>query len=157
MTETIRQARLSDIDQLMLLWKEISDYHAALDPIFALAPDAAKYYRENLTRILNDENWCVLLADEDGVAVGFITGAVREMPPVFVAKRTGHVSDALVIEHFRRRGIGEQLYRAMCEWFRERGVTIIELSVAASNPTAVPFWRKMGFGDYMLRMRAEIK
>ena len=157
MRVTIRRATQNDCEPLMRLWKEISDYHAALDPIFALAPDAAKYYRENLARILDDENWRVLLADDEGDVVGFIAGATREMPPVFVTKRTGHVSDLLVTARCRRRGVGEQLYRAMTEWFHERGVTIVELSVAACNPTAVPFWRKMGFGDYMLRMRTEIK
>ncbi len=153
----IRRADLADLDRLVALWQELADLHAALDPVFALAPDAVAHYRENLARSLQGDTMRVMIAEEDGVVVGFIMGAVRELPPVYVEKRSGHISDALVTARCRRRGIGARLYRAMTDWFRERGASFVELSAAASNPGAVAFWRKMGFTDYMLRLRGELK
>lgn len=153
MSVTIRRAQLSDLDELTRLWKELVEFHVALDPRFALAEDAEKHWRTRLAQQIKDDNWRVLIADDMGAAVGFISGVVREMPPVVREKYEGFVEDAVVAGQARRGGIGEQLYRALCEWFQTRNVKTVGLSVAVANPAAQAFWRKMGFDDYMIRMR----
>lgn len=156
MPVTIRRAQQSDIDSLVTLWQEIADYHAELDPRFALASDARTKYREHLTRLLGDDNWRVFIAEEDGNAIGFITGTVRENP-IFAQRWAGHISDAFVTARYRRRGVGEQLVRVIGDWFRERNVDYLELGAASFNPVAQSFWRKMGFEPYMIRMRKGFK
>jgi len=47
MPPRIRRAQPLDLDHLAILWKELTDFHAALDPKFALAPDAEERWREN--------------------------------------------------------------------------------------------------------------
>lgn len=152
----IRRAQPSDLDQLVALWQELADFHAALDSHLALAPDAAARWRQNAAEWLEDDNWRILLAEEGGVAVGYISASIREMPPVFVEKHHGMIADVIVTARCRRRGIGGQLYRAMTDWFCERGISVIELNIAAANPISQAFWRKMGFGDYMVRLRVDL-
>lgn len=155
MPPRIRRAQPLDLDQLATLWKELADFHAALDPKFALAPDAEERWREHVSSLLEDENWCILLAEDNGRAVGFISGVVRSTPDVFLERQHGHVIDGLVTAHLRRRGIREQLYQSLARWFHERDITVIEVNVAVANSIAQTFWRKIGFRDWMTRLVIE--
>jgi len=148
----IRRAQPADLDQLSTLWKELADFHAVLDPKFALASNAKERWRENMAPLLEDDNWGIFVAEDNSRLVGFISGVVRSTPDVFLERQHGHITDAFVTERLRRRGIGEQLYRALAEWFHKRGITVIELNVAVANSIAQAFWRKMGFKDWMTRL-----
>jgi ribosomal protein S18 acetylase RimI-like enzyme len=154
---TIRRATDSDLDALVRLWKELADYHADLAPEFELAPQAEDRFRDHLAGLVQDQYNCVLLAEDEGHAIGFIIGAVQENPPVFLEKSVGHIGSAVVTTDCRRRGVGTLLLAEIRRWFRERGVRYIHLSVAAANPAGIGFWRKMGFQDSMIRMRGEVK
>jgi len=157
MTVTIRRAQQSDLDQLVTLWQELAELHAELLPEFALAPDKEQSVRAHLVELLRDDNERVFVAEENGALIGFINGAVRENPPVFAERYIGYIADAIVSARSRRRGVGEQLVSTINAWFRERGIRIIHLTAATGNPIAQAFWRKMGFADYMTRMRNELR
>jgi len=156
MATTIRRAQLADLDQLAVLWKELADLYAAVDAKYALASNAQALWREGAFHRLEDDNQRVLLAETDGVAVGFIVGVVREAPNVFLARYHGHITDIFVTGELRRRGIGRKLYQALAEWFRERDVAMIDLNVAAASPAAQAFWRNVGFTDWMLRLATDL-
>jgi ribosomal protein S18 acetylase RimI-like enzyme len=42
-------------------------------------------------------------------------------------------------------------------WFDRRGVTLVELTVAANNSEAIPFWKRLGFFVYMHQMKKELR
>ncbi|MEW5721209.1 MAG: GNAT family N-acetyltransferase, partial [Chloroflexota bacterium] len=155
MSFQIRRAQQSDLDQLVTLWHELADLHADLLPEFALAPAQEQSVRAHLTELLRDNNERIFVAEENGALIGYINGAVRENPPVFVERHVGYIADAIVSARSRRRGVGEQLVETMNAWFRERGIRIVHLSAATGNPIAQAFWRKMGYAEYMTRMRKE--
>ena len=152
----VRRAVWSDLDPITQLWKELFEFHVALDSRFALAEDAERHWRTRVAHQLNDDNWRVLVADDRDTLLGFIIGVIREMPPVVREKYEGYIEDAVVTRLAQRRGIGEQLYHGLEGWFRERGIKVIGLSAAVANPAAQAFWHKMGFTDYMIRMRASL-
>ncbi len=152
----IRRAKASDLNQMELLWRELADWHAGLAPEFALVSNAEHLWRENLAPQLDNENICILVAEQDGVLIGFLHGSIRENAPIFVERLVGHISDAIVTAAARHRGVGEQLVDAILEWFRARGIRVVTLGAATQNPVAQSFWHKMGFSDYMSRMRREI-
>lgn len=154
---TIRRATIADLDTLTRLWKELADYHADLAPEFALVPQATTLFSNHLSDLVQDQDCCILLAEDEGTAVGFISGVIRENPPIFSERRVGHISNALITARLRRRGIGARLVSAMRDWFRERGVRYIDLGVAAANTLGIEFWHNMGFQDSMTRMRGEVK
>lgn len=153
----IRHARLSDLDQLAHLWRELADLHANLAPEFALTSNAEQLWRKHFATVIEDAQRCVLVAEQEGVLIGFINGSLQQNPPIFVEQYVGEIASAVVTAGYRRRGIGKQLYRELARWFRERGVSVIQLDAAAANPVARAFWQKMGFGDHLLRLRTELE
>lgn len=157
MAITIRRATISDAETLARLWKELADYHADLAPEFALVPQSATLFLNHLSDLIQNQDCCILLAEDEGAAVGFISGMIQENPPVFSERWVGHISNALVTARLRRRGVGRQLVGGMKEWFGERGISVIHLSAAVANPAGIEFWHDMGFRDYMTRMRGEVK
>jgi ribosomal protein S18 acetylase RimI-like enzyme len=84
--------------------------------------------------------------------VGYLIARINESPPMLTPQRYGHVSDICVAPDQRRSGAGRRLFSAARVWFRRKGVDVVQLNVAAANPTAQSFWREMGFQDYMYRM-----
>ncbi|MCL4487572.1 MAG: GNAT family N-acetyltransferase [Chloroflexi bacterium] len=157
MSTKITRAEPRDLSMIEPLWRELSQFHANLGPMFDLALDAAEHWRPFMANCLEDPDWCVLLAQVDGLAAGFISGAVQSAPPVFRQDRYGLVSDAIVTARVRRQGIGTLLYQSLAQWFKEIRVTNVNLSAAVANPGAVAFWHKMGFADSMIRMWTEVK
>ncbi len=157
MSVTIRRANKDDLDQLTQLFKGLLDFHAALQPQLAMMPGAEQAWRASATSWLDDDTWCVFVAEVEDHLVGFIAGSAYQMPPVYPEKYHGYISDAFVAEPYRRHGVGEQLYGCVAAWFQERGLKIVELSAAAANPISRAFWHKMGFEDHMIRMRKELE
>jgi ribosomal protein S18 acetylase RimI-like enzyme len=128
------------------------DFHAEADPRFrpAPSPQAEEAWEEFLRiDIWENKDWCVLVAEADGELVGQIMGAVRDPYPVFEPGRYGYVTDVVVDPAVRRSGVGRALFAALKMWFREKGVTHLQLQVAHKNVASQAFWRAMGCTDYM--------
>ncbi|MBI5028917.1 MAG: GNAT family N-acetyltransferase [Chloroflexi bacterium] len=156
MTIQIRRAQQADVMQLMPLWKELAEFHANLVPEFALAPGREKSVSEHLVELIDKETHRIFVADDDGTLIGFASGMVREMPQQFSVYRIGYIEDVVVTARSRRCGVGKRLTNALIDWFRESGIHIVHMSAAKGNPVSQTFWHKMGFNDFMVRMRKEI-
>ncbi len=153
----IRQARLDDLDHIVLLWKELADLHGALDSRYALADQAENEARKFLAASIQDPAWHFLVALEDGITVGFISGFVRENSPAMVQRCYGYIEDAIVTARCRRTGIGEQLCHEMEVWLQAHGAEYIGLNAASTNPISKAFWHKMGYRDISIKMRKEVR
>lgn len=69
---------------------------------------------------------------------------------------TCEVYDISVDSACRRRGVGQQLVQALREWVVERGEDRIVLNAAVANEISVPFWRKMGFEEFLMVMAKDL-
>ena len=149
---TIRPGTEEDTPEMLRLWREMMDFHAWLEPRFRPLPPPAgeqaweKHLREH---VWGNEDWCVFVAEADGRLVGQIMGMLRDQVPVFEPERYGYVTDIVVHPAARRSGMGRALFEALKVWFRERGVSHLQLQVAHDNPVSQAFWRAMGCTDYM--------
>jgi ribosomal protein S18 acetylase RimI-like enzyme len=152
MTFTIRPGAESDMPEMLRLWREMMDFHAQVEPRFRPAPPPAgeqawaKHMRDD---VWGKEDWCVFVAEEGGELIGQIMGTLRNPYPVFKPGRYGYVTDIVVDPAARRSGVGRALFEALTTWFRERGISHLELQVAHNNPVAQTFWRAVGCTDYM--------
>jgi len=52
--------------------------------------------------------------------------------------------------------VGCQLFSELCDWFRDAGLTVVQLNVSALNRLSQAFWHEMGFQDLMHRMWLDI-
>ncbi len=145
----VRRATRRDLDRLVTLWTAIAAHHAPLDPIFALRPGAESELRALLGPLLRDRNAGVLVFEADGDLPGLCIVRIDRAPPVFRETQRAEITDLIVREERRRRGIGSQLVRAAFEWMRRRGIDRVEVRVAARNPEGQAFWRALGFDDLM--------
>jgi GNAT superfamily N-acetyltransferase len=152
----IRDACTADLDEIVELWKEFMEFHRQLDPFFTRAPDGHRQFRRFVADNLDNPDWLVLVAVEADRPVGYCMATVLEYPPVFELKRHGFVQDIAVTEVARRHGVGSGLFGRAEQWFRKRGITRIELNVAAANEVSQTFWRRLGFRDSIHRWARDL-
>ena len=152
MQVTVRPATNADVSIIVNLWWEMKDFHACVEPRFHPLPqsEAKEVWEKHLREgILGKEDWCVLVAEADGQVMGMMIGSVRNPYPVFQQERHGFIADASVAPDARRSGVGRALFEALKVWFREKGVSYIQLEAGHNNPTSQAFWQAMGCTYYM--------
>jgi len=87
----------------------------------------------------------VLLADEDGLAVGRRKG-----------ERLGFLELVYVRPEARRKGLAAELVREVASRFREAGADMLELEVLASNTDARAIYDRWGFKPVELTLGARV-
>jgi ribosomal protein S18 acetylase RimI-like enzyme len=151
MSISVRHADSSDLDDIVRLWIELMEYHARLDPRFAIRDRAAASFRDFAGRLIAGPDSTVFCACVGGEIVGYVSVAIQQAAPVLTFERFGMIQDEVVAPEHRRSGVGTKLFEAARRWCRRRGVRIIQLMVAPQNSAAVGFWKKMGFQPYLER------
>lgn len=151
---TVRKATGADREGIGRLWLEMMEFHRDYDPrFFQLKPDALEIWLRHLDECLIDEEQIVLVAEAEDELVGFAMGRPNEDPPPFRTPPHGFVTNFLVSESWRRKGLGRRLFEALAAELHARNLREIRLSVAALNPSSNAFWRRMGFEPYLVHMR----
>ncbi len=145
-----------DVDDIMFLWNESRLYHAELDSRLSMVDDAHLKVREYCISQLASEDTIFYIASRRGVPIGYICAQIQKAPPVHMIQRFGVIDGLFVTDEFRRLGIGSKLVNLAMEWFEERELSMIQLSVASMNEKGIRFWERCGFVEVMRRMRMEI-
>ncbi len=156
MAVQIRRATTRDIKAILPVWGELASYHAALDPAFTPASDWPREYGAYLRTLMNRDDALAVVARDAEAVIGYAVGRISTLPPFFEHRHRGYIHDVFTREGFRRRGIGRMLVEELFTWFRRRGVTVVELTVAANNADALPFWQRLGFLTYMHHMKRDL-
>jgi len=152
----IREARPVDVPQLARLACALSRAQVRVAPALEIRVPTAGAMTRHFSRCLKDRRHTrVFVAEADAALIGFIHGTV-EKPKHFTMARLGILQACYVASRSRREGVGRALVDAMVGWFSERGIRIVDLGVLASNP-AQRFWRKLGFREFYIKMRARIR
>lgn len=153
----MRRAMPADRDAIGRLWQELMEFHAHLDPGgFTPRPDALPVWLEWLDKLLAAGDAAVFVAEVEGQPVGYIIGGTAEKPPVYPDRRYGVVHDTCVTADWRRRGVGQWLFKALLEWFREQGLSEVRVGAAAANQVSNVFWQAMGFRPHVISMRRAV-
>jgi GNAT superfamily N-acetyltransferase len=145
----IRKATRRDIGAIVVLARELMDFHKARDPFFTRSADFDALFGRFALRNIRSTAACVLVATVDERIVGYCQGMVDRHPPSILEPEYGLIIDFCVTAGYRRTGVGEQMFTAMREWFRDKGVRRIEVRHSTLNEIAARFWPKMGFTPYL--------
>jgi GNAT superfamily N-acetyltransferase len=158
--------RVGDGEGLARAWLDAGAYYAALNPDLFQMP-----VEEGLATTIEDwalhatsDDALVLVAEQDGVAVGYIWATIEQPSPVAAANFVRDlglvrvVIQALVVqEAYRRQGVGTRLMQAAEAWARGKGAAVALLDTYVGSPLSVPFYEEfMGYSRRALRFRKEL-
>ena len=113
------------------------------------AQDEAQYLQELLQTVVEKQGE-VLVAVQDGVCVGFIAWYLENEPEF--SQTYGYISDIVVSQNYRGKGIGQQLLDLAIAHIRETSVKRIHIGCLLENTATKKFYEKNGFADYCVEM-----
>jgi len=159
-TIEVREADDSDRDVLMGFHQSLYQDHrdevvAKNDLPLIEYRDYERILRDDLDALLRDRSSHVLVAESQGVAVGYITGRVT-MEPRRVLPRRGVVEDWYVMPASRASGVGAVLLRELEERFAAAGCELIESATWSGNEGARRAHDALGFREIRVMYRKRI-
>jgi ribosomal protein S18 acetylase RimI-like enzyme len=152
---TIRPAVIADLPEIIVLWKALQETNAIHEPRLKLNAGAAEWFETYLRTQLDNENIHIVVATRDELVIGYIFGQIMQRLTID-PKECGYVADLCVRSDARGVGIGRRLFFELRAWFISCGVKEIEVQVVRANPASQAFWRKMGFGEFLRTLKADI-
>lgn len=153
-TYTIRPMVTGDLDEVLVIWRQMADDHAGYDRHrWHWSSDAESHVRSRFAELMDRPEAVQLVAvGRTGQVVGYTSGGVRSLPPVFATQCVGEISDLAVAEDRRRHGVGTAILKAMFAELRRHGAEEVRLSVAIQNKAAVGLYRKLGLHEVSFSM-----
>lgn len=112
---------------------------------------AAEEIRERLRLLSLTGSDPVLLASEDGIAIGLM--ALHFAPILHYARAALRITELVVDQKHRRRGVGRALIAHAERVAAAADCEIIELTSVLDNTGAHAFYRSLGFEANSLRFR----
>lgn len=100
-------------------------------------------FQETYDEMIQDDTCIPLLAEENGLPLGFCVLYLQE-PRGTMLQKMAHMDDLFVAETARRKGVAKQLYREAQARARAAGAVYMTLKVWAFNEPAIAFYRSMG-------------
>jgi GNAT superfamily N-acetyltransferase len=146
MAGAVRSAQLADVEQIIEAYQWLFEPPGSPPPRWD--PDRAA---AALRRVISSDSAVVLVAEVDGVLVGFCT-AYDDVDSVRFGRGVW-VEDLAVHPVHRRRGFGKQLLDEAKRWASTRAATQLQL-VSSEHRTDAhrfyerenPNWRSINFG-----------
>ena len=105
-------------------------------------------------KTIKDNNGKCYLAIQNNMVIGLIMGYVRVYDEFdyldYKCPKSGVISEFIVSENVRSKGIGKQLINKMEEYFKSINCEYILLECFAYNKSAINFYKNQGYHTRML-------
>jgi ribosomal protein S18 acetylase RimI-like enzyme len=154
----VRKAEIKDLPRVVELWKEFMAFHQELCSglsraagMYRVRKSAEKEFAEYFLNATGDPNWCTLVGTYEGEVVAYIIAHIATRPPVLAERKFGFISDMMVSEEHRRRGLAKALVAKTLTWFKQKRIRTVELNVLLGNEPGMRFWTKLGFQTVLSR------
>lgn len=149
---TIREATPDEIGILRHFEQGVIEAERPFDP--TLRKDDIRYYDlENL--ITSDQSYLVV-AEADGRLVGSGYARIEEAKPWLKHRNYAYLGFMYVVPEYRGRGINARIIGELKDWALSQDIRELRLEVYSPNTAAIQAYKKVGFSEHMLEMRAEI-
>ncbi len=132
---SIRQATGLDVDQIVGLCVKLAEFEGKF---MQKKSSNEEISNRVANEILNDKFCAYFIAEEGTKVVGVIKIAHME-------SGLGKVSEAFVLDQYRKNGIMEALFEESLKWALPRGIKSLYLTVVTGNDLAYNYWKKRGF------------
>ena len=135
----IREARESDLFTIRKLTLELIEAMGNTEGI------DIKLIAENCQNFLSEANSHILVAEIEGVVVGFLNFMTRKT--ILHRGLSGLIDELIVAKSYRGKGVGKQLLSSAIEKSRQLGCCEVEVSTEKTNIKAREFFRQCGFTE----------
>jgi ribosomal protein S18 acetylase RimI-like enzyme len=154
---TIRKAEARDLPSLGRLGAALLRLHYAYDRDRFMEPglEPEEGYAWFLGTQLGRNDTIVLVAEREGVAVGYVYAGIEPQSWKELRDEAGFIHDVVVDERNRRVGVAEALIGAAFTWLQSRNVPRVLLWTADGNVEAQRLFTKLGFRRTMIEMTRE--
>ena len=145
----IRKAESSDRTALEVCFGELQSFERSIERNRAEPQSIRGRYIGDLLAECAKTSGAIFVAEVDCRVVGFVCVLPR-VPSnniIELESEYAYVTDLVVLEPFRRAGLGIQLMQAAEMHAVESGATRIRVGVLAENPGAHRLYRKLGYSD----------
>jgi len=144
----VRAAGAGDLDALLVLWAQARAEMVAAGRHIPVVP--ADAVRSRLVEVLADRRLDVLLAVQDGEAVGFALLRTAGLNPL-VTMPVLQVDQLFVAATARRRGVGRALVAAVAAAADRAGVDQVVCNVVPGSRETHRFYARLGFRPMVVR------
>ena len=154
----IRNAEEKDVDRILDLLLQVNNVHAEGRPDL-FKKDMRKYKRDEVQKLLCDENVFIYVADLDGECVGYAFCEYSEIEEGsnLVPRKTIYIDDICVDGSQRGKGVGTLLYNHVESESKKMGCYNITLNVWSFNDSAMKFYEKCGMKPLKTVMEKIVK
>ena len=155
-TNTIRQASVADIPQLIDLLHQVDMVHHRLRPEL-FKPYTTKYSEQELETLLGDESKPVFVYDDGEVrGYAFCQISVVKDDRLLQDRKTLYIDDLCVDEAARGKHIGSALFEFVRDYAKSIGCHAITLNVWEGNDSAIRFYQNMGMHPQKIGMEIKL-
>ena len=135
----IREAKESDLLAIGQLTLELIETMSDTEGI------DIKLIAENCRNLLSEANSHILVAEIEGVVVGFVNFTTRKT--ILHRGLSGLIDELIIAKSYRGKGIGKQLLLSAIKKSRQLGCCEVEVSTEKTNIKAREFYRQYGFTE----------
>jgi len=152
----IRPFTVADVPAIKVLLAQLQAVELALQPKRKSQPEvAAEELWAEGQKMVDEGKGVVLVAEQGGVLVGVGIGyetVSGDLSVTLEARRTGYISDLVVHESWRGKGIGSDLLNGLMARFRARGLHTARIGAITENAGAIKLYEQIGFKHVSVAM-----
>ncbi|MGH7579717.1 MAG: GNAT family N-acetyltransferase [Gemmatimonadales bacterium] len=155
---TVRDFAAADLPRVRACFIELQELERALDPRIPAGASVADAYMEGLFRRCEVSAGRLFVAEDEGRVIGFVSvlGACVPDSPDDGSAPFAYVDDLVVLEAYRRRGVGSALLRRAEAYALACGRSSLRLRVKGGNQRARAFYARAGFTDYEVELEKQL-
>ena len=154
----IRRATPADMPTVGRLGALLVRVHHDFDPqrFMSASRHTADGYGSFLGTQLDEDDVVVLVAELDGMVIGYSYAAVEPRDWMSLRDAAGVLHDIIVDPEHREHGVGRKLLDETLAFLQSRGAPRVVLETAERNEAAQRLFEKAGFRRTMIEMTREL-
>ncbi len=131
----IRLVKPPDYKELMHLYN-----------LFVGSDRYSRYDNDSFERVVHNPNNFVYIAEDKGNLIGFASFSIRDV--IRYAKPIAELDELLVLEEYRKKGVGKQLMEKVETKAKERNCYRLFIESHYDHKAAHKFYESLGYTNY---------
>jgi len=148
----IRPAKISEVSIIDSFQHGIGVHERSLDSNIKRRGRIRYFTQADIKKLILSKKSVILIAESDE-PLGCGSAKIRKNRASWSRyKYQGSIEMMFVKKEYRKKGVGRKIIKELLNWFKKQKVKDIRLQVYYNNVSAVRFYRKSGFKDYIFEM-----